>query len=422
VATQAAATPLALFGVVPLFPSGLGALADMGFDSSTPDGTPLKGLPSPPRFFRGLFPYLGCCPLWAGPPMRLLNLDPILGLLNSYLVDSAQLSSISYTWNLDSLLVACLAVQAFIRVLLAALAALLLLPVADTGQTRFAFLRPLTRFGFWGYAASFGLLLYLAAYLAVNLLWFSAFFTVSYPLSCLWGVGLAGKLLIKELRRFYHPKTLAQATALSSLAKVTVDTFLGHLPAELSGHLRYNRGSRLEAPAGGSRSLPAPASPSLGLNLWTLDGFRRDTGLRLHAAAFVSLLLSAPGLLLHFLASLPWEVLPEGRVRLSLLFAYAPLALVLELLFSYAGLSSIRFTVNGRRRLTLVLRLDELLAVARLGAESRSEWACSSPRALSKFLRYEGATRQGYIEGKFFLPLGSERFRRTFRVSMKRRG
>jgi len=51
--------------------------------------------------------------------MRLLKSDPILGLANSYLVDSAQPSSISYIWNFGSLLATCLVVQIVTGVLLA---------------------------------------------------------------------------------------------------------------------------------------------------------------------------------------------------------------------------------------------------------------------------------------------------------------
>jgi ubiquinol-cytochrome c reductase cytochrome b subunit len=51
--------------------------------------------------------------------MRLLKSDPILGLANSYLVDSAQPSSISYMWNFGSLLATCLVVQIVTGVLLA---------------------------------------------------------------------------------------------------------------------------------------------------------------------------------------------------------------------------------------------------------------------------------------------------------------
>jgi ubiquinol-cytochrome c reductase cytochrome b subunit len=69
--------------------------------------------------------------------MRLLKSDPLLGLANSYLVDSAQPSSISYIWNFGSLLATCLVVQIVTGVLLAMLAALLVFRVrrvADTGQ------------------------------------------------------------------------------------------------------------------------------------------------------------------------------------------------------------------------------------------------------------------------------------------------
>ena len=51
--------------------------------------------------------------------MRLLKSDPLLGLANSYLIDSAQPSSISYLWNFGSLLATCLVVQILTGVLLA---------------------------------------------------------------------------------------------------------------------------------------------------------------------------------------------------------------------------------------------------------------------------------------------------------------
>jgi ubiquinol-cytochrome c reductase cytochrome b subunit len=43
--------------------------------------------------------------------MRLLKTHPILGLMNSYMVDSPQPASISYMWNFGSLLGACLIIQ-----------------------------------------------------------------------------------------------------------------------------------------------------------------------------------------------------------------------------------------------------------------------------------------------------------------------
>nr|YP_010254639.1 apocytochrome b [Macalpinomyces bursus]QUA00836.1 apocytochrome b [Macalpinomyces bursus] len=51
--------------------------------------------------------------------MRLLKSHPILGLVNSYLVDSPQPSNISYMWNFGSLLGACLIIQILTGVFLA---------------------------------------------------------------------------------------------------------------------------------------------------------------------------------------------------------------------------------------------------------------------------------------------------------------
>ena len=43
--------------------------------------------------------------------MRLLKTHPILGLVNSYLIDSPQPSNLSYAWNGGSLLGLCLITQ-----------------------------------------------------------------------------------------------------------------------------------------------------------------------------------------------------------------------------------------------------------------------------------------------------------------------
>jgi len=51
--------------------------------------------------------------------MRLLKSHPILGLLNSYLIDAPQPTNISYLWNFGSLLGACLVIQIITGVTLA---------------------------------------------------------------------------------------------------------------------------------------------------------------------------------------------------------------------------------------------------------------------------------------------------------------
>ena len=51
--------------------------------------------------------------------MRLLKTHPILGLLNSYMVDSPQPANISYMWNFGSLLGICLIIQIITGVTLA---------------------------------------------------------------------------------------------------------------------------------------------------------------------------------------------------------------------------------------------------------------------------------------------------------------
>ena len=51
--------------------------------------------------------------------MRLLKSHPLLGLLNSYMVDSPQPSNISYLWNFGSLLGMCLGIQIVTGIFLA---------------------------------------------------------------------------------------------------------------------------------------------------------------------------------------------------------------------------------------------------------------------------------------------------------------
>jgi ubiquinol-cytochrome c reductase cytochrome b subunit len=43
--------------------------------------------------------------------MRILKTNPILKLLNSYLIDSPQPSNLNYLWNFGSLLALCLIIQ-----------------------------------------------------------------------------------------------------------------------------------------------------------------------------------------------------------------------------------------------------------------------------------------------------------------------
>ena len=51
--------------------------------------------------------------------MRLLKQNPLLRLLNSYVVDSPQPSNLSYAWNFGSLLATCLGLQIVTGVILA---------------------------------------------------------------------------------------------------------------------------------------------------------------------------------------------------------------------------------------------------------------------------------------------------------------
>ncbi|MCL6399673.1 hypothetical protein EXT62_22825, partial [Pectobacterium carotovorum subsp. carotovorum] len=51
--------------------------------------------------------------------MRLLKSNPLLSLVNSYIVDSPQPVNLSYVWNFGSLLALCLGIQIATGVILA---------------------------------------------------------------------------------------------------------------------------------------------------------------------------------------------------------------------------------------------------------------------------------------------------------------
>ncbi len=53
--------------------------------------------------------------------MRILKQNPILRLVNSYVVDSPQPTNISYLWNFGSLLALCLGLQIVTGIFLAML-------------------------------------------------------------------------------------------------------------------------------------------------------------------------------------------------------------------------------------------------------------------------------------------------------------
>ena len=51
--------------------------------------------------------------------MRILKSNPLLRLVNSYIIDASEPSNISYLWNFGSLLAVCLVVQIITGVTLA---------------------------------------------------------------------------------------------------------------------------------------------------------------------------------------------------------------------------------------------------------------------------------------------------------------
>jgi hypothetical protein len=215
-----------------------------------------------------------------------------------------------------------------------------------------------------------------------------------------------------------QPSTLAEAAAGSPLAEATVASFLRYLPPVLGGTCQYFQDPCLKGPAGGSAAPAAQTSLFLGIKTWFPGSFRRDTGLRLHAAAFASLLLSAPGLLLGFLGSLPWKAVSQTRVSLTLLSAFAPLALVLELLFSYAGHPRIRFTLHGGTRLTLVVRVKDLRAVARLAGRG----GLGLSGKVVHFLTRTGDGPRGTVRADFYRPPVPPVSRPAPRARARRRG
>lgn len=324
--------------------------------------------------------------------MRFSDTDPFAGLAYSYVVDSAQPSSISYAWTLGTPVASLLVASALAGALLAALAALLAVRVG-----RGADLRAALRVSEWAALAALLLVSTFGVYLAADPSLPSVLLLAAHPLSCLWGVGAVSRLRYR-VKRGLGLSTLAQGVARFPLAEVTVATFLWYLPPVLGGTYQYLQDPRSEDPAGGSAALAVPTSLFLGIKTWFAGSFRRDTGLLLHAAAFASLLLSAPGLLLHFLGSLPWEAVSKDRVRLSLLFAFAPLALVLELLLSYAGHPNVRFHLHRGTRLTLVVRVDALRSVILLATGAPS----GSNRSLFKFLTRTEGGPEGRVRADFY--------------------
>jgi hypothetical protein len=110
--------------------------------------------------------------------MRLPYADPFLGLDSSYLVDSAQPSSISYAWNPGSLLATLLVASALAGALLAALAAFLAVRVG-----RGAGLGAVSRLLLW--AALWGLLTALCLVPALGVALVADPLLAAYPLSCL---------------------------------------------------------------------------------------------------------------------------------------------------------------------------------------------------------------------------------------------
>lgn len=325
--------------------------------------------------------------------MRFFDTDPFAGLAYSYVVDSAQPSSISYAWTLGSPVATLLVASSLAGALLAALAALLAVRVG-----RGASLGAALRVSEWAALAALLLVSTLGVYLAADPLLLSTPLLAAYPLSCLWGLGRVARLLRGGDWGPLWPATLAEASARSPLAEVTAATFLPYLPPVLGGTYQYLQDPLLQDPAGGPGAPAAPTSSSLGISSRRIDGYRWDTGLRLHVAAFASLLLSFPGLLLRFFGSLPWKAVSGSRLRLSLSFAFAPLALVLELLLSYAGHPRIRFALHGGTRLILDVHANALRNVVRFATGASP----GSNRELVKYLTRKGDGPRGRVRAGFY--------------------
>jgi hypothetical protein len=192
-------------------------------------------------------------------------------------------------------------VQTLAGALLAMLAVLLALRVWRGAGTGLA-LCPPVRVAPWGLPLALCLLTALGVYFAAGLSLPSALFVATHPLSCLWGVAVVSKFIIKDLARFCHAYTLAEVAAWSRLNEVTVTTFLGYLPRFLSGRLGFDAGPRSSLLHG---FFVDPMPSTWGLLLQTGDLFRQNHALQLHVYALASLLVSTKGLLLSFLRSLP---------------------------------------------------------------------------------------------------------------------
>jgi hypothetical protein len=200
-------------------------------------------------------------------------------------------------------------------------------------------------------------------------------FAALHPLSCTWGLAGVLKLSAKARGALRQPAFLAQAAVAFPLGATTIRTFLGYLPSRLGGYSKYGWGPLVGAPAKGFGGVTTPTSSLLGVKAWVIDGFRWDTGLLLHAAAFASLLLSAPRLVFNFLRALPWKRVAgsRGGLRLVLPFCLAPLALVLEMLLFLAGFPDARFTLHGDGYITLTVSAKRLRTVVLLADGSHRQ-------------------------------------------------
>jgi hypothetical protein len=294
-------------------------------------------------------------------------------------------------------------VQTLAGALLAVLAVFLAFRVwrgADTGLA----LCPPVRVAPWGLPLVLCLLAAFGVYFAAGLSLPSVFFVVTHPLSCLWGVAVVSKFIIKDFGPLRYWSTFEEAVR-TPLAYLTVTSFLRYLPKKLSGSLGYDWRPYQGAPAGGFGPFVAPTLPSLGLVTWTVDLFRQNQALQLHVHAFASFLVSTRGLVLSFLRTLPWAFLGEGVVRLGLSPSLVPRVLLLERLFEYAGLSGIRFTLQEHGPFTLIVSLDELLAVARLGGGRHRKGPLASPQALGEYLQSGKPAFKRVIQAGFYRPL-----------------
>jgi hypothetical protein len=201
--------------------------------------------------------------------------------------------------------------------------------------------------------------------------------------------------------------SLARGTSLlalaltSRVAGVTAAHFVELLPNVIGGFTQYDAGVRALDPKWGTAMTPFPVTDCLSLVPAQPCSFSASPAFRLPAAAFASLLLSAPGLLLNFLVHLPLHY-SEKTVTLRLPISCAGLAAVIERLFSLAGAGRVRFTQLGWEWLVLEANVYQLQKVVGLGGGFPGWDSAAGREAVKRLIKGNRLLQRPSAQAAFF--------------------